>query len=219
MISPDLDFESALWQTQITHIAGIDEAGRGAWCGPVAAAAVILPAEVSILETLSGVRDSKLMSAHQREHWSNLIMENALSWQVGLASHAEIDLMGIVPATRLAMQRAVEGLTFRPDYLLIDAVKLPQLPIPQKSIIRGDQQSLSIAAASILAKTARDAVLIQMANTYPGYGFERHKGYGTRYHQQSLQQLGPCEIHRRSFAPVKILLDCPFPVQEALITD
>ncbi len=219
MISPDLHFESALWQTQITHIAGIDEAGRGAWCGPVAAAAVILPAEVSILETLSGVRDSKLMSARQREHWANLIMENALSWQVGLASHAEIDALGIVPATRLAMMRAVEGLTFRPEYLLIDAVKLPQLPIPQKSIIRGDQQSLSIAAASILAKTSRDAVLIQMANTYPGYGFERHKGYGTRYHQQSLQQLGPCEIHRRSFAPVKNLLDCTIPVQEALITD
>jgi ribonuclease HII len=216
MISPDLHFESALWQTQISHIAGIDEAGRGAWCGPVAAAAVILPAELTILESYHGVRDSKLMSARQREHWAAFIKENAVSWQVGLASHEEIDALGIVPATRLAMQRAVAGLTLQPEYLLIDAVKFPQLPIPQKSIIRGDQQSLSIAAASILAKTARDAVLVEMAAIYPGYGFERHKGYGTRCHQQSLQDLGPCEIHRRSFAPVKALLNRVLTEQKTL---
>lgn len=218
MISPDLHFESALWQTQISHIAGIDEAGRGAWCGPVAAAAVILPADLTILESYHGVRDSKLMSARQREHWAVFIKENAVSWQVGLASHAEIDTLGIVPATRLAMQRAVAGLTLQPDYLLIDAVKLAQIPIPQKSIIRGDQQSLSIAAASILAKTARDAVLIEMAQVYPGYGFERHKGYGTRCHQRCLQDLGPCEIHRRSFAPVKAILNRDLAEQETLFS-
>ena len=218
MISPDLHYESALWQDQISHIAGIDEAGRGAWCGPVAAAAVILPAELTILEIYRGVRDSKLMSARQREHWAAFIKEKAVCWQVGFASHEEIDALGIVPATRLAMQRAVAGLPLQPDYLLIDAVKLAQIPIPQKSIIRGDQQSLSIAAASILAKTARDAVLVEMAHVYPGYGFERHKGYGTRYHQQSLQHLGPCEIHRRSFAPVKAILNRALAEQETLFS-
>jgi ribonuclease HII len=217
MISPDLEHEARLWQANHTRIAGLDEAGRGAWCGPVTAGAVILPADKKIQLILCGVRDSKLMSARQREHWAVRIKETAVAWCVGTASPAEIDRLGIVPATRLAMQRAVAGLIPSPDYLLIDAVKLPQLPIPQKSIIRGDQQSLSIAAASILAKTARDTSLTSMAQTYPGYGFERHKGYGTRLHQQNLQKLGPCEIHRRSFAPVKALLADQATAQETLL--
>jgi ribonuclease HII len=216
MILPDQHFETALWQENIHLIAGIDEAGRGAWCGPVAAAAVILPASLEVQHTLSGVRDSKLMSAKQRQKWAEMIHETALAWQVGMASHEEIDALGIVPATRLAMQRAVDGLNRQPQYLLIDAVKLPKIPIPQKSIIKGDQQSLSIAAASILAKTARDAVLVQFSQEYPGYGFERHKGYGTRLHQHALAEYGPSPIHRRSFAPIKALLGAPLSEQLSL---
>ncbi|MBI9051584.1 MAG: ribonuclease HII [Anaerolineaceae bacterium] len=203
MISPDLHFERALWKKKITHIAGLDEAGRGAWCGPVAAAAVIFPASKSVLKKLHGVRDSKLMSVRQRNYWLEIIHKIAIAWQVGLANHAEIDEIGIVPATRLAMQRAIEGLNIQPDYLLIDAVKLPKIPIPQQSIIKGDQQSLSIAAASVLAKTTRDALLIEMADEYPQYGFERHKGYGTHLHRLNLTAQGPCPTHRKSFAPIK----------------
>jgi ribonuclease HII len=207
MILPNLEYESQLWLEKKTIIAGIDEAGRGAWCGPVTAGAVILPASSSMLNKLYGVRDSKLMTARQREKSALLIKEMALDWQVGLATHTEIDALGIVAATRLAMQRAIAGLHPHPEFLLIDAVKLPQVHIPQKSIIKGDQHSLSIAAASVLAKTTRDAYLIQMAKEYPGYGFERHKGYGTRLHQHTLHDLGPCPIPRQSFAPLKKLLN------------
>jgi ribonuclease HII len=207
MIFPDLQFEMEQWQAGKQYIAGIDEAGRGAWCGPIAAAAVILPADEQILERLKGVRDSKLMSAKQRKVWADHIREQALCWQVGMAGHEEIDALGIVPATRLAMQRAIEGLQFRPDYLLIDAVKLPKIEIEQTSMIKGDQKSLSIAAASILAKTSRDDLLAELAKTYPVYGFERHKGYGTRLHQMNLKKWGTCEIHRKTFAPIKLILE------------
>ena len=213
MIHPDLHFEIEQWQTGKQFIAGIDEAGRGAWCGPVAAAAVILPADEHILENLKGVRDSKLMSAKQREVWADKIREHALYWQVGLAGHEEIDAMGIVPATRLAMMRAIEGLQIQPDHLLIDAVKLPKINISQNSMVKGDQKSLSIAAASVLAKTSRDALLMDLAKTYPDYGFERHKGYGTRLHQTNLKKWGPCEIHRKSFAPIKLYFE-EVPVEE-----
>lgn len=206
MILPDLHFEAALWQKNISLIAGLDEAGRGAWCGPVAAAAVILPPDESLLNTLKGVRDSKLMSAKQRETWADVIRRTAVAWRVGMADHEEIDRLGIVPATRLAMQRAIQGLHPQPRHLLIDAVRLPAVPIPQQSMIKGDQRSLSIAAASILAKTARDALLVELADTWPQYGFERHKGYGTRLHQRKLAEYGPCPLHRQSFAPIKALL-------------
>ena len=203
MIFPDLHLEIEQWNAGKKYVAGIDEAGRGAWCGPVAAAAVILPANEQILNQLQGVRDSKLMSAKQRDLWANKIKEHALCWQVAMADHEEIDQLGIVPATRLAMQRAVEGLHPQAEFLLIDAVKLPELKVDQCSLIKGDQKSLSIAAASVLAKTSRDALLIELSETYPQYGFESHKGYGTKAHRQHMNQFGPCEIHRKSFAPVK----------------
>ena len=203
MILPDLHLEMEQWHAGKKYVAGIDEAGRGAWCGPVAAAAVILPAGEQILNLLQGVRDSKLMSAKQRYFWEEKIKTHALCWQVAMASHDEIDEMGIVPATRLAMQRAIAGLQPQAEFLLIDAVKLPELKIDQASLIKGDQKSLSIAAASVLAKTSRDTLLIELSETYPQYEFERHKGYGTRAHRQHMHQFGPCEIHRKSFAPIK----------------
>jgi ribonuclease HII len=204
-LSPTLTFETPLWQAGVTHLAGVDEAGRGAWAGPVSAGAVILPADERIVQRLEGVRDSKQMTAQQRERWAAEIKAAALSWGVGFASFDEIDCLGILPATRLAMQRALEQLVPAPEHLLIDAVLL-DLPLPQTSLIHGDALCLSIAAASVLAKTARDAVLRELDGLYPGYGFARHKGYGTAAHQAALAELGPCPVHRRSYAPIAALL-------------
>lgn len=200
--SPDLRFESALWAQNYLCLAGIDEAGRGAWAGPVSAGAVVLPPDPGVLERLSDVRDSKQMLPHQRAYWAEVIQREAAAWGVGFASSQEIDMVGIVPATRLAMQRALDQLAIPPQHLLIDAVRLPDNPLPQTSLIKGDARSLSIAAASVLAKTARDALLAQLDAEYPGYGFARHKGYGTASHQEALQRLGPCSIHRFCFAPI-----------------
>jgi len=197
-VFPTLDFEQSLWNDGFTRIAGIDEAGRGAWAGPVCAAAVILPVDPSIARTLNRVRDSKLMSAAERELWNPHIQEAALGWGVGFASAQEIDTLGIVPATKLAAMRALEDLA--PDYLLTDALLFRELELPQTSLIKGDQRSLSVAAASVLAKTARDALLRELDGQYPGYGFARHKGYGTRFHQEAIRRLGVCGEHRKSFA-------------------
>jgi ribonuclease HII len=145
------------------------------------------------------------MTASQRSVWAECIKKVAVGWGVGYASQAEIDACGILPATRLAMQRALEQLLVAPQHLLIDALRLPLVKIPQTALIKGDVRSLTIAAASVLAKTSRDALMCELDVVYPGYGFARHKGYGTRFHQQALQRLGPCAIHRRSFAPVKNL--------------
>jgi ribonuclease HII len=185
-------------------VAGLDEAGRGAWAGPVFAAAVILPPESGIENVLHGVRDSKQMTSHQREHWAGEVQAVALAWGVGWAEAGEIDEIGILPATRLAMARAVEQLGDMPEYLLVDGnFLLPEIPLPQQALIKGDGRSLSIAAASVLAKTARDALLVECEDTYPGYGFARHKGYGTAFHRAELEKLGACPIHRMSFAPLK----------------
>lgn len=200
---PDLSFEISCWQAGEQIVAGLDEAGRGAWAGPVSAGAVIFPNDPEVIHLLQGVRDSKMMTPHQREYWAQEIIRCAVSWQVGFASHEEIDALGIVPATRLAMMRAVQGLSIQPQHLLIDALNLNEIPLPQTSIIRGDSKSLSIAAASVLAKTARDAVMVEMDHLIPGYGFSRHKGYGTKQHQMALEKLGPCSTHRLSFRPVK----------------
>ncbi|NPV85388.1 MAG: ribonuclease HII [Anaerolineae bacterium] len=200
---PDLDFELALWQHGLTDIAGLDEAGRGAWAGPVAAAAVILPPDRELLHRLHGVRDSKQMTAAQRGIWAAEIQRAAKYWAVGFSSHREIDQFGILPATRLAMARALAQLSITPAHLLLDAVCLNDDPTPQTILIKGDQRCLSIAAASILAKTARDALMITYSTTYPGYGFEYHKGYGTRKHQAALDRLGICEIHRLSYQPIQ----------------
>lgn len=205
MQTPDINFEKRLWMKSFTLVAGIDEAGRGAWAGPVTAGAVILPAKTAILKDLNGVRDSKQMTARQRGIWAEVIKQTAITWAVGLATNEEIDAIGILPATRLAMKRAIESLEIIPQYLLIDAVKLGDIKLPQTALIHGDALVLSIAAASVLAKTTRDAILVDMANDYPGYGFERHKGYGTKMHREQLISLGPAEVHRFSYEPVKVL--------------
>ena len=208
-ISPDLNYELPLWAAGALHLAGLDEAGRGAWAGPVSAGAVILPhaLRADLCITLKGVRDSKQMTARQRFAWAVKIRRTALAWGVGFASHTEIDAMGILPATRLAMQRALAQLSLPPQHLLLDAVRLPAVALPQTVLIKGDVHSLSIAAASVLAKTARDELLIAWEQEYPGYGFARHKGYGTAAHRQALQLKGPCPLHRFSFAPIRDLIN------------
>jgi ribonuclease HII len=200
---PSLDFEKNFWKNGIRLVAGIDEAGRGAWAGPVTAAAVILPADPKVLHTLYGVRDSKQMTAHQRDYWKHVIRKVSLSWSIGWGTVEEIDRVGILNATRLAMKRAVHGLKMVPLHLLIDAVQIKSLDIPQTSLIKGDVRVLSISAASVLAKTARDERMIHLDKSFPSYGFARHKGYGTVIHRDALSQFGPCKIHRFSFAPVK----------------
>lgn len=199
---PTLDFERPLWQAGVQRIAGVDEAGRGAWAGPVVAGATVLPNSIEIAETLAEVNDSKQMSANQRNRLYDQIIMHAADWATGSASAAEIDTVGILPATRLAMQRAIAGLARQPQHLLIDHVRLPALPVAQQSITRGDSLSLSIAAASILAKVTRDRLMIDAEQTWPGYGFARHKGYGTAEHNRQLRVQGPCAIHRISFQPV-----------------
>jgi ribonuclease HII len=197
---PDLSFELVLWQAGFMGVAGIDEAGRGALAGPVAAAAVILPQKVEVVGLLKGVRDSKQMTPKERESAREWIIQYATSWGVGFATAEDIDQLGIVPATQLAAWRAVEQLPAYPDHLLLDYLFLPDVSIPQTALIKGDCRSLSIAAASILAKTSRDALMRELDLTYPGYGFTAHKGYGTLAHREALHRLGPSQIHRRSFA-------------------
>ncbi len=196
---PDLSFESALWKAGLPAIAGIDEAGRGALAGPVVAAAVILPMEENLTQILHGVRDSKQMTAEQRQQRRPKILLEATDWGVGLATSEEIDRVGILPATRLAACRALQGLHTLPSHLLLDYLFLPDMDIPQTALIKGDCRSLSIAAASVLAKTTRDALLGELELTYPGYGFAAHKGYGTRAHREAIRQLGTCPAHRFSF--------------------
>ncbi len=210
-IQPDLSLETPLWLAGLHRVAGLDEAGRGAWAGPVAAAAVVLPPSGNtLLAMLPGVRDSKQMTANQRVRWAEKIRAVAAAWAVGWATCEEIDAQGILPATRLAMQRAVAQLGLLPEHLLIDAVRLPALTVPQTNLVRGDQRSLSIAAASVLAKTARDELLRELDGQFPGYGFAAHKGYGTARHRRALDDLGPCPQHRMSFAPLRVRLPGTF---------
>ncbi|MCJ7824208.1 MAG: ribonuclease HII [Anaerolineales bacterium] len=205
--APDLVLELALHIDGIGIIAGIDEAGRGAWAGPVVAAAVVLPLDSSDLESdLEGVRDSKLLSARQRSHLAGIIREIASSIGVGQATAEEVDMLGLVPATRAAMTRAVHKLDPAPDHLLIDYMLLPESELPQTALPKGDAFVLSIAAASIIAKVTRDKIMIELEERYPGYGFFRHKGYGTRVHREALASLGPSPVHRRSFKPIAALL-------------
>jgi len=196
---PDLAFETALWLAGAQVIAGIDEAGRGALAGPVAAAVLVLPFNLELRNQLQGVRDSKMMTPALREHWAVQIREKALCYGVGFASHQEIDEIGIVPATRLAIQRGLSQLSVSPQYLLLDYINLPECSTPQISLVKGDSRCLSIAAASILAKTTRDEIMRKLDPLYPGYGFARHKGYGTLSHRQALSELGRSPVHRRTF--------------------
>ena len=197
--SPDLSHEMALWQAGIRLVAGIDEAGRGALAGPVAAAVVIFPADPEISLQLVGVNDSKQLTPASRQRWAERLPALALAYGIGFASHHEIDQLGILPATRLAVCRALEKLGTPPQHLLIDYLDLPECSLPQTPLVKGDARSLSIAAASILAKTARDAHLCRIDVQYPGYGFARHKGYGTVAHRLAIGRLGLSEVHRRSF--------------------
>jgi ribonuclease HII len=198
--NPDLTYELNLWP-YYRHIAGLDEAGRGALAGPVAVGAVILPKdEQLLLWTLQGVRDSKQLTPLERETLAPHIKKNALSWSVAFASAEEIDHYGIVPATRLAALRALEGLSLAPQFLLTDfRLELPQLDLPQAALVKGDALCLSIAAASILAKTARDTLMLEMDSQYQGYGLGKHKGYGTQSHRLAMKRLGMSPIHRKTF--------------------
>ncbi len=205
---PTLDNENRLWTSGYRIIAGLDEVGRGAWAGPLFAAAVILPAELPELEQrLAGVRDSKLLSPRQRIRLVETIHQVALAVSIGQASHEEVDRLGVVGATRRAMCIALAGLSVSPEFLLIDALQLCQVDLPQQSLIKGDVICLSIAAASIIAKVARDELCLQLDREYPGYGFAQHKGYGTALHRQCLAELGPAPIHRRSYEPVRALCE------------
>jgi ribonuclease HII len=200
---PTLNQEHLLAQDGHTHIAGLDEAGRGAWAGPVSAAAVVLPLdEPSVISQLGDVCDSKLCTPRQRDTLYDTICHVAVCWATSLVPAARIDEIGIVLATRQAMREALDQLDPAPGALLIDALHLPTVPIPQRALKKGDLKCLSIAAASILAKVTRDRAMVAMDEQYPGYGFARHKGYGTRQHRQALQRLGPLNVHRWYFAPV-----------------
>ena len=203
---PTFAVEEELWQTGYRHIAGIDEVGRGSLAGPVVAAAVILSSERSPL-WLSQVRDSKKLTPHKRDFLSRCIQREAMAFGLGVVLPEVIDDLGIVHATRIAMHIATQELAISPDCLIIDAVALPESAVPQRSIIKGDNISLSIAAASIVAKVHRDKIMVDYDSLYPQYGFADNKGYPTAAHLMSLRDFGECLIHRTSFAPVRRLLE------------
>jgi ribonuclease HII len=196
---PTFNIENQIWTKGYHLIAGIDEVGRGPLAGPVVAGAVILPQKPA-KSWISQIRDSNDLTEKKREKLSDIIKEKAVAWGLGMVSPEEIDTRGIMQATRMAMMMAVEQLSSPPHFLLVDAIKLPDLKVPQHSVIRGDKLCLSIACASIVAKVTRDKMMADYDVSYPGYGFSKHKGYGTREHMLSLQKLGPCPIHRRSFS-------------------
>jgi ribonuclease HII len=191
-------YEAALWERGVEHVAGVDEAGRGPLAGPVVAAAVVLPREL----TFGGIDDSKKLTPRERERLYELIREEAVAVGVGQCSESVIDEINILRATHRAMRQALDGLGVVPGHILVDGDPVPDLPAEQTAIPRGDEESAAVAAASIIAKVTRDRLLVEYDRQYPGYGFARHKGYGTPDHIAALTRLGPCEIHRRSFSPV-----------------
>ncbi len=197
--APDFSLEAAIPDGPV---CGVDEAGRGPWAGPVSAGAVILdPARIP-----AGLNDSKKLTERARKALEPEIMASAFAWGVGFASVDEIDALNILQATGLAMRRAVEALKVRPVHALVDGNYRFVLPCPVTTVVGGDGKSLSIAAASILAKVARDRLMVEMDGVYPGYGFASHKGYHAASHVEALARLGPCAIHRRSWSPIKALL-------------
>ena len=201
---PNLDIEQQLHQQGHTLVAGVDEVGRGSLAGPVVAGAVILPANIGPSKPwLRLINDSKKLTPNQRELALTHIHKNAIAVSLGQAEVHEIDALGIVKATKLAMVRSVKNLPCEPQYLLIDFLHLGESGIEYLALTRGDSRCCSIAAASIAAKIYRDQLLIQADDLYPGYGFRRHKGYGTAEHLRMLKQLGPSPIHRMSFAPIR----------------
>lgn len=190
-----LEFEQQAAARGYSAICGVDEAGRGPLAGPVCAAAVILPENTVI----DGVNDSKKLSEKKREALFDVICETARSYSIAYASVEEIEELNILNATMLAMKRAVEGLDVKADYAMIDGNRTPDLEIESEFIIKGDAKSMSVACASILAKVSRDRLLYEYAKDYPQYGFEKHKGYGTKAHTEALKEYGPCPYHRMSF--------------------
>jgi ribonuclease HII len=203
---PTLDGERIWWAHGVRHIAGVDEVGRGALAGPLIAAAVILPPCGDIgLVKLDGVTDSKLQTPAQREHWCGVIEAEALAIGIGVVESCELDEVGLGPANRLAMERAVFGLPIEPEVVFLDAA-VTELSMPQIGLIDGDALCLSIAAASIVAKVTRDRIMVQLDLIENRYGFAAHKGYGTISHLAALRTHGPCAAHRRCFAPVTELL-------------
>ncbi len=207
-----LRFETELYARGMVHIAGVDEAGMAPLAGPVTAAACILPKGYK----LRGLDDSKkILDEEKREELAVAVKADAIAWAVGWATVEEIDTINIYHAGLLAMRRAVEGLSIAPEFCLVDARKIPHITTPQRGIIHGDALSLSIAAASVIAKTTRDRHMAELDAKHPGYGFKAHKGYPTPDHQEALERLGALAIHRRSFAPVRRALGLE-PVQEEL---
>ncbi len=195
-----LKFETELWESGHVHIAGVDEAGMAPLAGPVCAGAAILPRGYK----LKGLDDSKkILNEETREALAAAIKRDALTWAVGWAEVHEIDTINIYHAGLLAMRRAVDGLKLKPDFVLVDARKIPGITMPQRGIIKGDAQSLSIAAGAILAKTTRDRLMNELDSKHPGYGFASHKGYPTPVHLAAIDKLGVLDFHRRSFAPVR----------------
>ncbi|UCC69867.1 MAG: ribonuclease HII [Armatimonadota bacterium] len=204
-----------LWRTEqelrargFTNIAGVDEAGRGPLAGPVVAAAVMFPGRCR----MPGLADSKLLSAAERERLFELIQRRAVAIGVGLVSAETVDKLNVLRAARLAMRQAIAELETRPDLVLVDGRGVPGVPVAQRAIIGGDRLCACIAAASIVAKVARDRIMGELDEQYPDYGFGRHKGYATRDHLACLRRLGPCPVHRRTFAPVRAALQERLPL-------
>ena len=188
-------YEKDLYSKGVKYIAGIDEVGRGPLAGPVVAAAVILPEEFDVI----GINDSKKLSEKKRDELFDVIKEKALAYSFGVVDNEVIDEINILEATKKAMKEAVMRLGIEPDHLLIDAVKLADVDIPQTSIIKGDEKSISVAAASILAKVTRDRMMVEYAEEYTHYAFEKNKGYGTKAHYEGIEKAGICPIHRKTF--------------------
>lgn len=193
---PDYEFEKAAVNSGFSCICGVDEAGRGPLAGPVCAAAVILP-EGAVIE---GLDDSKKLTEKKREKLYDIIKETAVAYSVAYGTLEEIETVNILESTYLAMNRAIEGLSVKPDFALIDGNRVPRgIKIPCETIVKGDSKSMSVAAASVLAKVTRDRLMLEYDKKYPEYNFKKHKGYGTKEHTELIKQYGPCEIHRLSF--------------------
>lgn len=193
---PDYEFEKAAVNSGFGCICGVDEAGRGPLAGPVCAAAVILPAGAVI----EGLDDSKKLTEKKRERLYDIIKQTAVAYSVAYGTLEEIETVNILEATYLAMNRAIEGLNVKPDFALIDGNRVPRgIKIPCETIVKGDSKSMSVAAASVLAKVTRDRLMLEYDKKYPEYNFKKHKGYGTKEHTELIKQYGPCEIHRLSF--------------------
>ena len=195
-IMPDYEFEKAAVNSGFSFICGVDEAGRGPLAGPVCAAAVILP-EGAVIE---GLDDSKKLTEKKREKLYDIIKTTAVAYSVAYGTLEEIESVNILEATYLAMNRAIEGLNVKPDFALIDGNRVPRgIKIPCETVVKGDSRSMSVAAASVLAKVTRDRLMLEYDKKYPEYNFKKHKGYGTKEHTELIKQYGPCEIHRLSF--------------------